>query len=513
MKLLQITDLHLSDRTDTPAAEALRWAIGVANELAPDLVAFTGDMTTYGSAAAAQQMLDAARSLTVPWVFTPGNAERRAEAAALVTLADACAVKECHVAGVHFVLPDTSTGRLASEERAWLSGVSADGPAVLLTHFPLETLDDDSRQWLRSWLRERRIELYLAGHRHFSQKRDVDGCLEVITRGLDPDKAFDGPPGISLFERTSSGWSQQDIDWPYKHDTVPAEIAPSPVGWSIHGDPVATVRETFEAGLHALELRPKEPDYDLATVQTQLQRLRDDRPVYLSWHLPNLKFNEGTGVIDGQPAIAAQIEHGRACGVDSFTVHVPQIQAGRMYDGDKTTPMWAQFMDMYDSLFRDSVADGVRLSIENVHNDPGTPLARGSRKFATEIGEYLSWIDGVRERLPAAEGVIGSHFDVGHARNNGELGNRQPLGDWYARVGSYITGYHIHQVRPHEETGKLTNHRDIGSIHDRTVSYVGFVHAWSTGMLRRSPLFVEVRIAAERRRTEKLIQQLFERPA
>ena len=61
-----------------------------------------------------------------------------------------------------------------------------------------------------------------------------------------------------------------------------------------------------------------------------------------------------------------------------------------------------------------------------------------------------------------------------------------------------------------EETGKLTNHRDIRSIHDRTVSYAGFLHAWSTGMIRRAPLFVEVRDAEERRRTARLLRPLFE---
>ena len=104
---------------------------------------------------------------------------------------------------------------------------------------------------------------------------------------------------------------------------------------------------------------------------------------------------------------------------------------------------------------------------------------------------------------------MGAHFDVGHARNNGDLGNRQPLGDWYARVGSRITGYHIHQVRRHEETGKLTNHRDIRSLYDQTISYAGFVHAWSTKQINRAPLFIEVRDAGERRTTIALFEDLF----
>ena len=84
MKFIQITDLHLSDRNDTPAADALRWAIETADSIAPDLVAFTGDMTTFGTSGAAGQFLDAASHLSVPWVFTPGNAELRSKAAMVV---------------------------------------------------------------------------------------------------------------------------------------------------------------------------------------------------------------------------------------------------------------------------------------------------------------------------------------------------------------------------------------------------------------------------------------------
>jgi hypothetical protein len=64
-------------------------------------------------------------------------------------------------------------------------------------------------------------------------------------------------------------------------------------------------------------------------------------------------------------------------------------------------------------------------------------------------------------------------------------------------------------VRPHEETGKLTNHRDILSVYDRTVSYAGFLHAWSQRQINREPLFIEVRIAEERERTVTLFEELF----
>ena len=55
----------------------------------------------------------------------------------------------------------------------------------------------------------------------------------------------------------------------------------------------------------------------------------------------------------------------------------------------------------------------------------------------------------------------------------------------------------------------MTNHRDIKDIYDRTVSYAGFLHAWSKRLINREPLFIEVRIAEERRRTTRLFQEIF----
>lgn len=503
MRLLHITDLHLSDRRDTPAADALRWAIDEANGLAPDLVAFTGDMTSYGTRGAAQYFLEETGRLQVPWIFTPGNAELRARAA-MPLLQTHCQRRALDRQGIRFLLPDTSSGKLTAADKDLLARQTpATAPRVVLTHYPLDTLDADSRAWFEGWLAANPTELYLAGHRHFSRRRPLNGGVEIVGRGLDPDKAFGGPPGIGLFERGADGtWSEQELPWPHGNDPLPAETDRSPVGWSIHGDPVEAARETYESGLGVLELRPRSPGYDLEGVLAELEKLRADRPLYLSWHLPSLSWNSSK--IKGVEAVAEQTEHARRCDVDALTVHVPQVGAHLMEEGNAA---WEDFLQVFVTLFAEATAAGVILSIENVHNDPGTPLDRRSRKFATCIGEYLAWLDAVAAALPGAR--VGAHFDVGHARNNGALGNFQPLGDWYARIGHRITGYHIHQVRPHEETGKLTNHRDIGSLYDRTVSYAGFLHAWSTGLINRAPLFVEVRDSEERRRTARLLQGIF----
>ena len=283
MRLIQITDLHLSDRTDTPAAAALQWAIAEANRLAPDLVAVTGDMTTYGTATAAGNFLKEAEALDVPWVFTPGNAELR-DPGAMPILAPCMGGKSVHIGEVQFLLPDTSTGRLSEEERNWLVAESqAAASRVILTHYPTDVLDQDSRRWIEAWLQEQPVEMYLAGHRHFDRSRRIGDGQEIVTRGLDPEKAFGGPPGISLLERDAHGqWVLEQISWPHEQNLLPADVDHSPVGWSIHGDPLETVKETRDAGLSVLELRPREAGYDLPAMLDELAALRDDRSIYLS---------------------------------------------------------------------------------------------------------------------------------------------------------------------------------------------------------------------------------------
>ena len=512
MRLIQITDLHLSDRTDTAAADALEWAIGAANRLAPDLVAVTGDITTYGTQDAARHFLEAAANLNAPWLLTPGNAELRTPGAMPVLSSCPASCRSLRLGEVQFLLPDTSSGKMLQSDRHLLEHeLSAAGPAAILTHYPMDVLDADSRAWIEALLAEHPVELYLAGHRHFDRTRSIHGCQEIMTRGLDPDKAFGGPPGIHLLQRHDDGtWTAEAIPWPHAHNLLPAETEHSPVGWSIHGDPLEAMQQTQRTDLNVLELRPREPTYNLAATADELASLRRDRAIYLSWHLPNLTWNETSAAVEGEQIVARQVDDARACGVDALTVHVPRIGAARMSDAQGArTDAWETFLACYDKLFRAAAADGIRLSIENIHNAPGTPEDRTSREFATEIGEYLDWIAAVTDRIGGDITRIGAHFDVGHARNNGALGNRQPLGDWYARIGANITGYHIHQVRPHEETGKLTNHRDIPSVYSRTISYAGFLHAWSKSQLNRAPLFIEVRDTEERQRTVNLFQELF----
>lgn len=516
-----LVDLHLSDQANTANTHALQWALEETNQLAPDFLAIGGDITSYGTAAATTYFLEALAQIQVPFFFTPGNAElRRPDALPLLhdllppqrrwTVQDDLLV----------LFPDTATGTLPAAERTWMQQVVAEQDAVerriVLTHYPLETLAQGSSEWLEQWSARHRIELLVAGHQHFQHQRPIGSCLEVVAAALDPHKAFGDLPGITLFESDTPGqWHHRFIPWSPTIQLLPASLpaAISPVGWSIQGDPIAAAQETLDFGLSCLEIRPKDLDFSRAELDAVLQQLRHRNHLYLSYHLPSLKWDPDTNRISGADTISDHVDCALQAGANSLTVHVPQLSATAMLTGAaQPSALHQEYVDIYARLFRQPAAAGVRIAIENVHNPLDTPLESPGFLFATCIEQYLGWLetmDQVMADIPNA--TIGTLFDVGHARNNGgELDNLQPLCEWYARLGQRILGYHIHQVDINPDSGRLANHREITGLFTKRISYAGFLWAWSTHQINRAPLFIEVRDATARRNTAVLFKSLFD---
>ena len=515
-RLVFLADLHLSERGDTAAAAVLEWAVGQAAAHRPDLVAVGGDMTTYAGAVATARLLDALNQLQVPVLLTPGNAERRGpEALPLLAQRLLSARRWAEVGELLVLSPDTSTGALPPAERSWLQETVAGAGArrrVVCTHYPLDALAGESRAWLSDWLEQCRVELLVAGHQHCQRRRRLGPTTEVVVRGLDPDKAMGDWPGLDLLESAGPGqWTHRPVPWSPPLQLLPAQVpgGPSPVGWSIHANPVEAARETLDFGLSCLELRPPELDYSRPELAAALGDLRAKGPFYLSYHLPGLSWDEAAADFANRDAVRAHLDDALEVQADSLTMHVPQAPARLM---DAGSPAFAAYLETWDELFAAPVHRGMRLAIENVHNPPATPVAHPERKFATLIDEYLAWLAAVEARLaPGRPRAVGALLDVGHARNNGgELDNRQPLGDWYARVGARILGYHIHQVNRDPETGRLANHRELDGFFGGRISYAGFWWSWSTGQIQRAPLFIEIRDHEARRRTARRLLKWFE---
>ncbi len=522
-RFILLADLHLSDNPDTAAHQALQWAVDRVNLERPDFLAVGGDITTFSTAGSASRCLEALERVEAPVLFTPGNAERRGQHA--MSVLGALASPERRVAVFHdllVLLPDTSTGSLPGEERLWLDRsvrLKNAKRRVVITHYPLDRMDAEGRTWLMRWLSENGVELFAAGHSHYHRTRRENGFVEAVVRGLDPDKAIGDLPGISLFASEKEGtWTETFIPWSPAIRLLPADLPSGmlPVGWSIQGDPMAAVRETLGSGVSCLEIRPAELDFSLRTLAEGLDELRDRGPLFLSYHLPDLKLNLRSGRVEGVDAVRAHLNCAMEAGVDSLTVHVPRASASameRVQAGQpEPTGYFGTFAETFASLFRAAACAGVGIAIENIHNPINTPADSPDREFATRIDEYLRWIEAVaQEMADAPEARVGALLDVGHARNNGgDLDNLQPLGDWYACLGRRILGYHIHQVDTDPVTGALSNHHEISELFGSRISFAGFLWAWSTHQITRGPLFVEVRDDQGRRNTLRRFKRLFE---
>jgi len=506
MKFIQLTDPHLSDHFQTPTWEAFRWAIDEVNDRQPDLLLVTGDITTYGNSQAARAVRNHLKTITVPVFFTPGNAEHRGTGT-INALNGLARPKHALLCNHLLLFPDTSRGKITLADREYLTKIISDNmqytSRIVATHYPSDTLEQNSQTWLERFLNDHQIELLVAGHKHIHRTRQIGSCTEIITRGLDPDKAIGDLPGISLFEKTATEWTETFLAWDFAVQLKPCSPAAVPVGWSIQGDPVAATSETRASGLSCLELRPKDLSFSMSALDQELNLLRQEQDLYLSWHLPNLSWNSES--IQGIDTVCNQVSSACDIGANHLTVHVPAASSQAMKNPD----LWKRFEDVYTDIFYDAVKSGIRLAIENVHNSSGVKPQEPACKFGTDIDSYLQWIEAVSARFDHAPN-IGAHFDTGHARNNGEYGNMQPLAEWYARVGKHILGYHIHQIGTHPETGKTANHVEMHTLFDRRISYAGFCYAWSTRQINRAPLFVEIRDANQRRRSTRRLVKLFE---
>ena len=494
-RFILLADLHLSDNPDTAAHQALQWAVDRVNLERPDFLAVAGDMTTFATAVSAARCVEALGRVEVPVLFTPGNADRRGRHATSVFETLAAPGRRAAAFGDLLVLlPDTSTGTLPCDERSWLNRSLRSNRAarrLVVTHYPLDRMDAEDRRWLSRWLTENGVELLVSGHSHFHRTRCENGFVEAVVRGLDPDKAIGDLPGISLFESVEKGaWKEEFIPWSPAIRLLPADLPDGmlPVGWSIQGDPAKAARETLDFGLSCLEIRPSVRDFSQRALSGALGALRDRAPLHLSYHLPDLKWNASSGRVDGVETVRAHVECAMQAGADNLTVHVPRGERTR--DGARSgRPARA------DSVFPVFCRD-----FRNPLQGRGERRGGDRNREYPQSGQYAGGLAGARIRY--ADRRI-SAMDRRRSRakwrmfperrsahcwtwatrgtTGGDLDNLQPLGDWYARLGRRILGYHIHQVDTDPVTGRAYEpSRDFRSVRQSDLLRgvpLGVVHA------------------------------------
>ena len=207
----------------------------------------------------------------------------------------------------------------------------------------------------------------------------------------------------------------------------------------------------------------------------------------LSQHLTKLSWDAEKGCVSGVEKFRAAVLIALECGADMVTVHPPEETVETVSVG---SPAFSALADTMAEEMRPLARAGVRIVVENNHTAAGTGANPALRRFGCTPFEILAWRDEMNRRLGG--NACGLRLDVGHARNNAPITESCPLGEWYAQIGGLADAYHLHQTVL-DAQGKMHNHYPITGLDDGLVSFHGFLWAWRTGVLRHSPVILEIR--------------------
>lgn len=473
MKIALLADLHLPDSERTVKEEVLDWALSAAVRLGADRIVGAGDLTATGTVRAAGRLRRRLESTGIPFLLTPGNAELRTP----VERARVRDILRTPVEDDGLLLLDTSRGRLSEEARALL-GRPVPAGVLAVTHCPPDAWPEEDRRLLERAFSSGRVARLAAGHRH------VDGSFERIelVRGLDPDKARGGAPALVMFD----GAAREDVVFDAADPRVWPEAERGAffarLGCSGMKDPVGVLGRGTAAGMPVFELRyaGAESLSDPA-LGAALGRWRAGGGGCLSLHLPDLALRDGE--IRGVPELRRAAKLAVDLGCSRVTWHVPRIAAAEFPGAAETLQRAAE------PVARMLLDAGIEIGIENLHLTPGE--APETRNFGYVPEECREWIELLRWKLDCCS-RIGFHFDLGHARNNGELAGRHTISDWYAELGDEINGFHLHQV-VQDGDGTLHNHMPLTEPFGTLISLASLFLAWRRGRVNPSPMFLEIR--------------------
>lgn len=194
----------------------LNWAVDQLNELKPDAVLWTGDLTNGGAEAEYANVMRVARRLTSPLFALPGNHEAPPGEAIyrerFTRETGQPPWQHVRVGAWHLILLDSvrfaegalaHDGVIGPEELAWLrdtvAAITAAEPVVLAAHHPFAVPGDglSNAPEVIELLTDRALAFTVAGHFHGNRyDLGADGVHHFITSAL----SFSGEPlGYRLF--------------------------------------------------------------------------------------------------------------------------------------------------------------------------------------------------------------------------------------------------------------------------------------------------------------------------
>ena len=469
--------MHLPDDMNSPQYLFLIEALRHMKQDKVNTVICLGDITGYGEIESWNLYNDAVKGFTHYEVL--GNSDVR-NLGTRDILKDFVQNVNFSVGARQVIGINTPDGEITDEDRVRLENVKA-GDIIFLHHY-IQSLKEESRNWLVS-LAEEMALVIVHGHGHRVFDYYINQTHVLGFRGLDPDKAIGNFPSFNYLDVDDESVCMEEC-----LVKIPKEflIETSKYFGIACADNAADICYAAEHGIKYAEVRCKgdkgtewTPDKTLIPI---VEAWRQKTEGYLSVHMPNLKFKNGT--VTGKKQWLQALDYAIELGADSITMHPPRVPVCDMEPGGA---VWQEFLEMYLAVVK-KAPETTKLGVENMHKNTDEVLDE-TRGFGYCPEEISDWIDAINDALGYDR--VGHVLDVGHARNNGTFAKKYPVGRWYDIMGNKTIAYHIHQVVPLNDG--LKNHRAIESWFGPMINYTSFFYEWKRGRLNRAPVFLEVR--------------------
>ena len=198
----------------------------------------------------------------------------------------------------------------------------------------------------------------------------------------------------------------------------------------------------------------------------------------MSVHLNDLIFNNE---IDFSP-LEKSVELAVRLNADQVTVHLPGFDVS-LKDNNC---FFEQLVRDYTEILQPLIKANIKVNFENMHlTDDKKP-----DRFGCTPEEAIKWINKFKEISNYPETWL--LLDIGHARNNGIYGKIFNISQWFALTGHLINAYHLHQVEMLPDG--MHNHCEFNSPYGKLIPLTSFFAAWHENLIRRAPIFLEIRV-------------------
>jgi len=466
MKICFMCDLHLPDFKESLQYKVLDWAVEDMRKKATDCIIFAGDVTCDGNIKVYKEFINRMKETQTPFIYIPGNSDLRNKACREEVAIISSPVKNEISGQIVYAINDCN-GEISEVQFAEIE--QADENSIVFRHHSDNVYSEVTRKRLALWRETHPDTMSFYGHRHISL---VEGC-DISLQAMDPDKAIGESPCITYYDTDT-----KEIRKAYYFSPVPTDLY-GHFGVSCYKTE-QDIEFAIKNNLKNIELRPNCLENDPQALLTLVEKWRKNGGEDLSLHLPDVVYKNKEVVLN--PKIDEYINIANALKINRITQHVPKISVKEAENGNALYDICTALAEKLNMIESDIV-----VGVENMHMT-AADTQDDNRRFGYTPEEVIRYMECLSK---ACRHKVGINLDIGHARNNAPFSQKYQISSWYALVGKYVVGYHLHQVTLTD--GKFENHMPITEIYGKLISCASFFDAWALSQINKAPIIFEMR--------------------